>query len=149
MTEKSILPPTYFFAALVVSLALHFLVRSVIFISFPFNLIGIVLIAFGAVLNIWADQVFKKRGTTVKPYEKPSVFVAEGPFSWCRHPMYLGMLAILVGVSIICGSVISFLGPLCFWSIVHLRFEPIEERSMLDAFGDQYMQYKNKVHSWI
>jgi protein-S-isoprenylcysteine O-methyltransferase Ste14 len=149
MKQNKILPPTYFYAAIIVTLVLHFAVPLVRFIGFPINLLGIVPIVFGGLLNILADNLFKKRSTTVKPFEKPSAFLAEGPFSWCRHPMYLGMTAVLVGVSIICGSIISFAGPLLFWLIMRLLFIPAEEKSMIDAFGDDYVRYKNKVHSWI
>jgi protein-S-isoprenylcysteine O-methyltransferase Ste14 len=149
MKEKSILPTTYFMAAIVISLALHFVVPGVMIIHVPLNLVGIAFIAFGGVLNIWADQLFKKRSTTVKPYQKPSALVADGPFRWCRHPMYLGMVAILVGISIILGSVTGFVGPVAFWLIIRLRFIPVEERSMVDTFGDEYEHYKRRVRSWM
>jgi protein-S-isoprenylcysteine O-methyltransferase Ste14 len=149
MKKDTILPPTYFYSAILVMIVLHFVIPLVQIISFPINLVGIVPIVFGGVLNIRADNLFKKRSTTVKPFEKPSAFLVEGPFVWCRHPMYLGMTSILAGAAIICGSVTSFIGPLAFWLIMRLRFIPAEEKAMLDAFGDDYMRYKGRVHSWI
>jgi protein-S-isoprenylcysteine O-methyltransferase Ste14 len=149
MTEKTILPPTYFWVALVVSLALHILVGGPAFISFPLSLIGIVPVVIGAVLNYWADHIFKIRGTTVKPYEKPSSLITEGPFGWCRHPMYLGMLAILFGASFLCGTVVSLVGPVLFWIIMRVRFLREEEQSMRSTFGDEYLQYRKKVHAWM
>jgi protein-S-isoprenylcysteine O-methyltransferase Ste14 len=146
---KQILPPTYFYVAVLVTLILHFVIPVVRIIGFPINLLGIVPIVFGGVLNIRADRLFKKRNTTVKPYQIPTVFLAEGPFSWCRHPMYLGMTAILVGAAIICGSITCFAGPVAFWLIIRSRFIPAEEKSMIDTFGDNYIRYKDKVRSWI
>jgi len=149
MTRKPILPPTFFWAAAILSLALHFALPVVSLIPFPLNLAGAVPIAFGAILNIWADQLFKKRTTTVKPFERPTVFIIEGPFAWTRHPMYLGMVAILLGISLICGSLTSFAGPLAFCVIVRLRFIRAEEQSMGEVFGEQYNDYKSRVRSWI
>jgi protein-S-isoprenylcysteine O-methyltransferase Ste14 len=63
--------------------------------------------------------------------------------------MYLGMVAFLVGISLICGSLTSFIGPLIFWLIIRLRFIQAEERSMSEAFGEQYDAYKSRVRSWI
>lgn len=149
MTQKPILPPTYFMTGLLVSMVLHFFVPVVSIVSFPFNLIGLLFIVFGSVLNIWADQLFKERNTTVKPFEPPAVMVLEGPFAWSRHPMYLGMVAILLGTSVLCGSLTSFIGPIGFWLIVRLRFIPAEEQSMIETFGDDYIRYRSRVRSWI
>ncbi len=149
MKKKAILPPTFFMTAATVSIAFHFAMPVVTFVDYPFNLLGIVPIVFGSVLNLWADQIFKKASTTVKPFEKPSVLIVDGPFRWCRHPMYLGMLAILLGISIICGSLASFIGSIAFWIIVRIRFVPVEEQSMMETFGDEYREYKQRVHIWM
>ena len=136
-------------ASLIVSFVLHFVVPVVSIVSSPFNLIGLLPVVFGGVINIWADQLFKKRNTTVKPFSRASVMLLEGPFAWSRHPMYLGMVAILLGTSVLCGSLTSFLGPICFWLIIRLRFIPAEEQSMIETFGDDYIRYKSSVRSWI
>jgi protein-S-isoprenylcysteine O-methyltransferase Ste14 len=149
MKNKPILPPTYFYSALIISLILNFVLPVFKFIPFPYNLFGIVLIIFGTALNLMADKIFKKANTTVKPFQEPSALLTRGPFSWCRHPMYLGMIAILFGVSIICGSLTSFTGPLIFWIVIRIKFIGAEEQSMLDAFGEEYSGYKSKVGSWI
>jgi protein-S-isoprenylcysteine O-methyltransferase Ste14 len=149
MKNKPILPPTYFYSALILSLFLNFIIPVITIISFPYNLIGIIPIVFGIALNLTADKIFKEVKTTVKPFQKPAVFVTDGSFGWCRHPMYLGMIAILAGVSLICGSLTAFAGPVIFWIIIRLKFIPTEEKSMIDTFGEEYVQYKRRVHSWI
>jgi protein-S-isoprenylcysteine O-methyltransferase Ste14 len=149
MQKKPILPPTFFWMATIVSLLLHLFLPILIFIRYPWTLLGFVLIIFGAVLNIWADQIFKRRKTTVKPFEQPAVLVTDGPFAWSRHPMYLGMVAIVFGISIICGSLSSFIGPILFWVIVRIRFIPAEEKSLAEVFGEEYDAYKKKIRSWM
>jgi protein-S-isoprenylcysteine O-methyltransferase Ste14 len=149
MRKRPILPPTYFNIALLVSLGLHFAFPIATIIWLPWSLIGLLPIMFGGVLNLWTDRLFKKVKTTVKPFQPPSVFITEGPFAWCRHPMYFGMVAILLGVSAICGSVASFAGPIAFWLVVRLHFVPAEEESMISIFGDEYRRYRARVRSWI
>lgn len=149
MNHKPILPPTYFWLGIIISLLFHFVLPVVEVIPFPWTFFGIVLMILGAVLNVWADQVFKKRSTTVKPFERPTVLVTDGPFAWSRHPMYHGMVAILLGISMICGSLSSFVGPLFYWLIIRFRFIPAEERLMAEVFGEQYNEYKRKVRSWV
>ena len=63
--------------------------------------------------------------------------------------MYPGMAGILVGVSVLCGSVASLAGPLVFWAVIRLRFLPAEEQTMVDTFGEEYFRYQWNVRSWI
>ena len=149
MTIKPILPPAVFYASGIVSLVLHIVLPGVTLIHYPFTLLGIVFILFGGVLNIWADQIFKKEGTTVKPFETPSALIVNGPFRIFRHPMYIGMLSILVGISVICGSVSSVAGCIIFWVIMRVQFIPVEEKSMEEAFGSKYEEYKKRSFNWI
>jgi len=149
MEKKPILPPTYFWIATFIAVAFHFALPIVTIIHYPWSFLGFIPILFGAVLNIWADQIFKRCSTTVKPFETPSVLVTDGPFALSRHPMYLGMVAIILGVSVICGSLTSFLGPAFFWVIVRVRFIPVEEHSMMETFGTDYAEYSKKVHRWV
>ena len=107
------------------------------------------MIIFGIILNIWADALFKKRKTTVKPHEKPTSFEISGPFRISRHPMYLGMAAILLGTSIILGSLISFLFPIIFIILMEIMFIRIEEKNLEKVFGKKYLDYKRKVRRWV
>jgi protein-S-isoprenylcysteine O-methyltransferase Ste14 len=149
MKKKTILPPAYFYSALIISLLLNFIFPVLKFIPFPYNLFGIAPIIFGAVLNLRADKIFKEANTTVKPFQESTAMLTHGPFSWCRHPMYLGMTAILAGVSLLCGSITSFAGPVIYWIIIRVKFIGAEEQSMLNTFGEEYSKYIKKVHSWI
>jgi protein-S-isoprenylcysteine O-methyltransferase Ste14 len=149
MRPKTILPPTFFNSAALLSIAICFVFPAWRFIHYPLNLLGFVLVVVGGVLNIWTDQIFKKANTTVKPFEKPSMFITSGPFRLFRHPMYFGMLIILVGISIVCGSIMSLVGPLCFWIIIRVRFIPREEESMSEIFGNEYNEYRKRVSCWM
>ena len=149
MIARGPLPPTYYFIYAIIEIPLHFLVPIKKFIPFPYDLIGIPLILVGFWLNIWTDQIFKKLETTVKPFEKPSAFISEGPFKISRHPMYLGMFLALLGEAVILGSVIAFLIPLAWITTIEAIFIPTEERSMQDIFGNEYQEYRKKVRRWL
>lgn len=144
-----IMPPTYFVVLLIMSISLHFFLPVLQFSYFPFNYFGFVFIILGIVLNLWADSVFKKKNTTVKPNELPNVFIADGPFRFSRNPMYLGMFAILLGSGIFLGSLISFITPLVFVILIEVIFIPTEEQGMEKEFGSNYLKYKKKVRRWL
>jgi len=147
--KSKFLPPTYFFILLFLSLGLHsiFPIERVIFSPYTYS--GFILIVFGAVLNIWADFLLKKKKTTVKPYENPTELITSGPFHISRNPQYLGFAAILLGISINLGTLITFISPIGFVILMELMFIPFEEKNLEKVFGKKYLNYKKKVRCWI
>ena len=146
---RKIYPPTYFILYLLLSIVLHFVMPVAQLISPPLNYFGIVLILLGIILNIWADQLYKKNQTEISPDKKSKVFVKNGPYHYSRNPMYLGIIMILGGASVILGSIISFIGPILFYITIELKFIGIEEKNMNEVFGKEFEEYKQTVRKWI
>jgi len=128
---------------------MHFIFPIKKLIFSPYTYLGFVFIALGIILNIWTDILFKKKKTTVKPYKKPTQLLISGPFRISRHPMYLGMAIILLGVAIIHGTLITFVFPIIFIIFMELFFIPFEEKNLERIFGKKYLNYKKKVRRWI
>ena len=146
---KKVIPPLYFFVLLLLSIALGvYLPVLKIFFS-PYTYAGIAPITIGVVLNLWADSLFKKNKTTVKPHLKPSALMTSGVFRVTRNPMYLGMTLILFGVSICVGSVSAFVSPVFFYLISERYFIPPGEAVMENVFGESYLAYKRRVRRWL
>ncbi len=145
----NVLPQTYFALFLVLSLGLHLVFPITKVISPPYTYLGAVLIIFGIVMNIWADALFKRRKTTVKPYETPTSLETSGPFRLSRHPMYLGMAAMLLGEAVVLGTLITFLFPIVFVALMEKTFIRIEEKNLERVFGKEYLSYKSRVRRWI
>ena len=143
------MPTTYFIVFLLLSLGFHFIFPIIKFIFPPYNYLGFGLVIFGILINLWTDSLFKKKQTTVKPFEMPNFFVASGPFKLSRHPMYLGMMSILLGFAISQGSLIPFVFPVIFIIIMEKRFIPLEEKNLEKKFDNQYIDYKKRVRRWI
>lgn len=146
---NKIQPPVYFYVSLLVSVLLHFTLPVIMVVKYPFNYVGFLFFAIGGILNIWPDQIFKKNKTTVKPNEKPSIFIQTGPFKISRNPMYLGMALILLGAGFILGSITSFVGVLLFIAAMEIFFIPKEEKNLQEQFGEKFETYKKKVRRWI
>ncbi len=145
--NKPTQPLKYFMILLLLSLLTYFI--SVKRIPSPYNYLGIILILFGIMINLWTDQLFKKAKTDVKYHKIPSKLITSGPFKISRNPMYLGMLIIIFGVAIILGNLIVFIFPIIFVIIIQKRFIPGEEKNMEKTFGKRYLEYKNEVRKWI
>ena len=147
--KNKFLPPTYFFILLFLSIGLHFIFPIKKLIFPPYTYLGFVFIAFGVILNIWADFLLKKMKTTVKPYENPTQLIISGPFRISRNPQYIGFAAILLGISINLGTLITFISPIGFVILMELMFIPFEEENLKKVFGKKYLNYKKKVRRWI
>ena len=149
MSEKNALPPTYLVSSIIAMLVLYFLFPMSGIIRFPWNLLGIVPLAIGIILNLVADGVFKKTGTTVKPFEESTTLITTGVFRISRHPMYAGMVLILIGIAVLMGSPTPFVVIPVFVVLMEVIFIRIEETMLEEKFGEDWLAYKGKVRRWI
>jgi len=125
------LPPVLFFAALALVVGLHLLVPVVQLFTWPLRVAaGGVLLAAGIALNLWADSLFKRVGTSVKPFEPTTALIVGGPFAFSRHPMYLGMVLILIGSALALGSLSPWVVVPVFVSQITRRFIVAEEAKL-------------------
>ncbi|HUL93042.1 MAG TPA: isoprenylcysteine carboxylmethyltransferase family protein [Burkholderiales bacterium] len=131
-------------------IALHFLVPLVQLFTSTWHVVaGGCLLATGVGINLWTDSLFKRKGTSVKPFERTTALITEGPFTFTRHPMYLGMVLILAGVALCFGSLSPWLAlPVFVWQITR-RFIVAEEVKLEATFGARYVEYKDKVRRWL
>jgi protein-S-isoprenylcysteine O-methyltransferase Ste14 len=71
-----------------------------------------------------------------------------GMYRYSRHPLYVSMLIIWVGVSVASASWLFLL-----LSIVNMGLFPFlvvaEERACLELYGDEYRRYLNLTPRWI
>lgn len=146
---QSIMPTNYFVALLALSIVLHFAYPIGMALHPSATYAGYLLIGFGAAMNLWTDALFKKNDTTVKPYLDPSTLIVSGPFALSRHPMYLGMASVLLGVAVIHGTIVTFLFPVAYVTLMELLFIPTEEENCVKVFGDAYTEYRRRVRRWL
>lgn len=149
MKGKRLLPPAYLFTSIVVMAMLHYIAPVVKLIPYPYNLVGGVPLALGIVLNLTADRAFKRYGTTVKPFEESTALVRDGAFRISRHPMYLGMVLILLGIAMLMGSATPFLVVAAFGISMDRVFVRAEERMLEGKFDAAWRDYKSQVRRWI
>ncbi len=147
--KRQLLPPVFLFIFLLAVPVVHYIIPLKQVFAVPYTYMGIILIGFGVLMNLWADHLFKKHFTTVKPYERPSTLITSGPFQITRHPMYLGMFTILCGVSVLFGSAMVLIVPVIFVLLMEILFIRHEEQTMEQTFGGEYTVYKKRIHRWI
>lgn len=146
---RRIMPTTYFTALLGVALVLHRLFPHGRFLHPPLSYSGYILVIFGVTLNLWTDRLFKENETSVKPSLTPDVLLTSGPFRLTRHPMYLGMFSVLLGVAVVQGTAASFILPAIFAVLMGILFIPMEEENLERIFGEEYRVYASRVRKWV
>ena len=119
-------------------------------VPFPYNWLGLVLLAPGLVFGIWTLYTYVSRGKgTSIPYEPTQQLVTEGPYRYLRNPMVLGTHFIMTGLSVVLSSYILLLISLSAIKESHKYIVRIEEQEMEIRFGQDYLDYKNRVPRWI
>ncbi len=149
MKRRPLLPPTYLLICLVSMVALHLLCPVKKLVWPPYTYFGALLIAAGLVVSIWANHLFDKAKTTVQPFEQSSRLIIRGPYRFSRHPMYLGLVVLLIGVVLLLGTVTPVVPVVAFVWVITKKFVVVEERALEQTFGDDYLAYKKRVRCWI
>ena len=71
-----------------------------------------------------------------------------GPYKYSRHPIYVSMLFIFIGVIIMCLSLVFLI--LFAILLLHLLISvPAEEKFCLNEYGKEYSEYMRKTPRWI
>lgn len=143
------LPPAFLLLSILAMAALHFLAPVNRIVSLPWSLLGLVALACGFVINVVADRAFRRAGITVKPFEDSAALIRSGVYRFSRHPMYLGLVLIVVGIAILLGSLTPFFVIPAFVVLLDRRFIVAEERMLERRFGESWVEYKAGVRRWI
>jgi len=149
IVKKKILPPFYFLAAMFAMLALW--AWAPLLAKFPawLRYLGLPFILIGCVLGLWTDHLFKRAGTTIKPFEESSALIVSGPYRLSRNPIYLGMVLALFGFGLVLGALTPVLVIIPFAFLIDRLFIRAEEAALEAKFGDIYRSFTSRVRRWL
>ncbi len=113
-------------------------------------MLGLVFLLAGLALAVKTSRLFLTLGQgTPAPWEPPKKLVVAGPYRYVRNPMISGMIAILIGESLVFGSWLIFIWALIFFAANMIYFPWFEEKGLIKRFGQDYLEYKKNVPRWI
>lgn len=147
MQTQSIKPVRQYRRILVLRLTMAFMIPLILFsrsawmepawVFDIFEVIGIFAIIAGVLGRFWAVLYIGGR--------KNNMVMQDGPYSVCRHPLYLFSTIATVGFGLMLGSLIvtTILGGLIFMILSITASK--EERFLLSEFGTQYDDYAARV----
>jgi protein-S-isoprenylcysteine O-methyltransferase Ste14 len=101
--------------------------------------------------EVWSALLFFRSQTTVNPMkpENSNKIVTSGTYRFTRNPMYVGLLMVLLGYAIWLGAITPFLLLPLFVVLITTQ-QIIPEEEMLERnFGQEYLDYKQRVRRWL
>jgi protein-S-isoprenylcysteine O-methyltransferase Ste14 len=115
----------------------------------PGAIVGVVAIACGVVVLLDAFARFARADGTPAPPMPTKHLVVVGPYRFVRNPMYVAVLAIILGQALLFRSVGALLWAGVVLAMVATFVRGYEEPTLEEAYGEEYREYRRHVRAWI
>jgi len=115
----------------------------------PMRVLGVILLVAGLIALIQAFVRFVVEGLgTPVPVAAPERLVVGGVYRYVRNPMYVAILAIVVGQALLLGQLGLLLYAAGIWVITAAFVRFYEEPALRRRFGADYEAYRRAVPAW-
>jgi protein-S-isoprenylcysteine O-methyltransferase len=122
--------------------------ESLFTLTLPSAILGLALVICGVAFSIWARLTLGENWSGSATIKQDHTLVLRGPYRTVRHPIYSGLLIALFGSALQTGLVRGFCAVLIcaigFWLKVS-----IEERLLVQRFGEEYLRYRREVSALV
>lgn len=112
------------------------------------EVLGVAICIFGLVFTIWARRTLAGNWSGNVTFKEGHELIRTGPYRIVRHPIYTGLLLMILGTAIHIGRLRGFIGlavvAIGFWIKLNQ-----EERLMLRHFPDSYPAYRREVKALV
>jgi protein-S-isoprenylcysteine O-methyltransferase Ste14 len=113
------------------------------------TLAGIVVFMLGAALRWWAIFTLGRYFTIDVAVRSTQSVVQSGPYRFVRHPSYTAILIMLLGVGLALANWASLVAMLAGGLIGLLYRVRVEERALVEALGQPYVDYLRHTKRFI
>ena len=111
--------------------------------------LGLVITAVGLAIGGMGVREFRRGGTNVNPYEPALNLVTTGPYRYTRNPMYLGMVVMLLGVSLMFSLEWGVILTPVLWFALDRLIIAREESYLTAKFGEPYREFLGRTRRWL
>jgi len=111
---------------------------------------GLPVLGCGIFVLLWCVRDFYVTGKgTLAPWDPPTRLVVVGLYRFVRNPMYVGVLGVVLGWSLVAGSPLLAIYAALLAVGFHLRVVLYEEPVLQSQFGDDWTRYRAGVNRWL
>lgn len=116
--------------------------------------IGLLLLLTSTIFTLWSRLVLGSMWTSLPTIKSGHILHTNGPYHVTRHPIYTGLLGMVIGSLLLYSSSEWFISTLEVLMVMELLIIlqikiVLEERVLHSAFGEQYVQFKEHVPQLI
>lgn len=112
------------------------------------NWSALVIAFLGALIAIWARLTLGTNWSARVTIKDHHELIRSGPYSFVRHPIYSGLLLMVLGTAVQIAELRGFIALLLAFTGFVLKSR-LEDSFMRQQFGDEYAQYKHQVKAMI
>lgn len=110
-------------------------------LRYSIYLASYILVAAGFLLIAYAWRVLYEA-------QRANKLARSGPYSWVRHPQYLGFILVMFGL-LLTWPALSTAIIFPVMTFVYVRLARIEERNSVELFGDAYHRYSRETPAFF
>ena len=112
--------------------------------------LGFLLVILGAAVVVESFCRFALKGLgTPAPIAPTTHLVVSGLYRYVRNPMYVGVLAVVLGQALILGRAVLVGYAVFLWSAFFAFVVLYEEPALERRFGSSYTEYRANVRRWL
>jgi protein-S-isoprenylcysteine O-methyltransferase Ste14 len=102
----------------------------------------------GAAFTVWARVTLGRNWSAEVTFKEDHELIRSGPYALARHPIYTGILAMVLGTAIFSGRALGAAVALAVCAALWWKVRA-EERIMSSHFPDAYAAYRSQVHAIV
>ena len=115
-----------------------------------FSILGAASFILGVTILLWCTVSFYVSGKgTLAPWSPPRHLVKVGLYRFSRNPMYVGVLLILLGWSLLFRSPVLGWYAMAIAIVFHVRVVLGEEPWLARTYGAEWQAYSGAVPRWL
>jgi protein-S-isoprenylcysteine O-methyltransferase Ste14 len=116
--------------------------------STPASVLSVALVVAGLGFTVWARLTLGRNWSGAVTFKENHELIERGPYALARHPIYTGLLAMMLGTALAYAEPIGLV--LFGGGVVVLYFKArTEEQLMTSHFPDEYPAYRRRVKALI
>ena len=133
---------------LLISSKIIFLNYILIRVSLTINILSILFSIIGVVLCVYSRTVLGDNWSKDVIVKKNHELITKGPYRYMRHPIYSGMILLVLATALAIGNIGSTLGFIILLISLTLKSKQ-EEKLMIKTFGKKYIAYRKRTKALI